>query len=548
MTLFEIALPEAHADDGNGRMKTLKELISAMEQFYSGMLSVEHADKSEPAYFTLELAVAVNSPTLQFYAAVPHGKKDLFEKQLLSIFPEARIAAQPNDYNVFTEDGVALGSYATLKDRPMLPLKDYSEFDYDPLNAVLNAFAKIDPEGEGASLQILISPRGDTYVHHYRRILAELRKGENRYRAFNLPETFAGDLAREAIGLLGSSKKTLDPNQADKVAIEQMERKISAPIVDTNIRIVVSSRDEAKAQSIRSELEAAFNQFENTIGNRLAFKEVAKGDAKKLFHNYTFRMFSKGSALPLSLRELTALYHFPPKGIESAPHLVQSRFTEAAAPPALPKEGLLLGTNDYRGLHAEARLPEGDRARHLYVIGQTGTGKTSFMKTLIEQDIKAGNGVCFIDPHGNDIIDVLASIPPERYEDVIYFDPAELSRPFGLNLLEYDANFPEQKTFVVNELLAIFRRLYGDVPESMGPAFEQYFRNATLLVMEDPDSGSTLMDISRVLSNKPFRDLKLSRSKNPIVKHLVAGMNGKVFVESQLGKGSCFTVRLDLVR
>jgi hypothetical protein len=517
MTLFEIALPEAHADDGNGRMKTLKELISAMEQFYSGMLSVEHADKSEPAYFTLELAVAVNSPTLQFYAAVPHGKKDLFEKQLLSIFPEARIAAQPNDYNVFTEDGVALGSYATLKDRPMLPLKDYSEFDYDPLNAVLNAFAKIAPEGEGASLQILISPRGDTYVHHYRRILAELRKGENRYRAFNLPETFAGDLAREAIGLLGSSKKTLDPSQADKVAIEQMERKISAPIVDTNIRIVVSSRDEVKAQSIRSELEAAFNQFENTIGNRLAFKEVAKGDAKKLFHNYTFRMFSKGSALPLSLRELTALYHFPPKGIESAPHLVQSRFTEAPAPPALPKEGLLLGTNDYRGLHAEARLPEGDRARHLYVIGQTGTGKTSFMKTLIEQDIKAGNGVCFIDPHGNDIIDVLASIPPERYEDVIYFDPAELSRPFGLNLLEYDANFPEQKTFVVNELLAIFRRLYGDVPESMGPAFEQYFRNATLLVMEDPDSGSTLMDISRVLSNKPFRDLKLSRSKNPIV-------------------------------
>ena len=153
----------------------------------------------------------------------------------------------------------------------------------------------------------------------------------------------------------------------------------------------------------------------------------------------------------------------------------------------------------------------------MYVVGQTGTGKTSFMKTLIDQDIKAGNGVCFIDPHGNDILDVLAAVPPERYEDVIYFDPAYIDRPFGLNLLEYDQSHPEQKTFIVNELLAIFRRLYGDVPESMGPAFEQYFRNATLLVMEDPESGSTLMDIGRVLSNTAFRNMKLSKSRNPVV-------------------------------
>lgn len=518
MTLYEIALPEPDANDANnGRLKTLKELVSAMEQFYAGMLSVEASDKKEPPYFTLELAVPMNSPTLQFYASVPQGKGDLFEKQLLAIFPNARIVAQPNDYNIFTEDGVSIGSYATLKDRPMLPLKDYAEFDYDPLNSILNAFAKIDPEGEGASIQILIKPKGNHYTDHYRRILAELRKGENRYRAFNLPETFAGDLAREAIGLLGPSKKALDPMKADKVAIEQVEKKILAPIVDTNIRIVVSSTDPGKAQSIRSELEAAFNQFENTIGNRLEFKEVAKNDAKKLFHNFTFRLFSGTSALPLSLRELTTLYHFPPKGIESAPNLAQSRFTSAPAPTTLPPEGISLGTNTYRGMETSVRLTPEDRLRHMYVIGQTGTGKTGFLKTLIEQDVKAGNGVCFIDPHGNDILDVLAMIPPERYEDVIYFDPAEVSRPYGLNLLEYDAAHPEQKTFIVNELLAIFRRLYGDVPESMGPAFEQYFRNATLLVMEDPSTGSTLMDIGRVLSNKPFRDLKLSKSMNPIV-------------------------------
>jgi len=84
-------------------------------------------------------------------------------------------------------------------------------------------------------------------------------------------------------------------------------------------------------------------------------------------------------------------------------------------------------------------------------------------------------------------------------------------------MLEYDASRPEQKSFIVNEMLAIFRQLYGDVPESMGPAFEQYFRNATQLIMEDPASGSTLMDIGRVLSNAEFRNMKLSRSNNPVV-------------------------------
>jgi hypothetical protein len=211
------------------------------------------------------------------------------------------------------------------------------------------------------------------------------------------------------------------------------------------------------------------------------------------------------------------MYHFPPKGVKGTPHLKQSRFTQAPAPLEKVEQGLLLGTNNYRGQQTEVRLAPLDRARHLYLVGQTGTGKTSFMKTLIDQDIRAGNGVCFIDPHGNDILDVLASVPPERYEDVIYFDPAHLDRPFGLNLLEYDPRFPEQKTFIVNELLAIFKRLYGDVPESMGPAFEQYFRNSTMLVMEDPASGSTMLDIARVLSNAEFRNRKLARSNNPVV-------------------------------
>jgi type IV secretory pathway TraG/TraD family ATPase VirD4 len=136
---------------------------------------------------------------------------------------------------------------------------------------------------------------------------------------------------------------------------------------------------------------------------------------------------------------------------------------------------------------------------------------------MIIQDIKNGDGVCMIDPHGSDLMEVLANIPPERADDVIYFDPAYTERPMGLNMLEYDVTKPEQKTFVVNELFSIFQKLYGANPESMGPMFEQYFRNSTMLVIEDPETGNTLSDVGRVMTDKAFRDLKLSRCKNPIV-------------------------------
>lgn len=526
MTLYEIALPGPKNSEQNARAKTLKELISGMEQFYSGLLSVEDASPGEPHYYALELAVPADSPELQFYAAVPNGKRNLFEKQLLAIFPDAHLVPQPSDYNIFAAGGVSLASIATFAANPALPLKDYNDFDYDPINAITNAFAKIEHMGEGAALQIIIEPRGERHVKHYRKILQALRKGEKHSSAFSMPETAFGAFARDIGRTLFSNKpkdvvkaKEAETRQieANKAHIEQVEKKIAAPIVGVTLRLVASSKDGHTAGQVLGEIEAAFNQFANTQGNRLAFTRAAPRRAQEILNDFSFRLPDAAHTLPLSLRELTTIYHFPPSGIESSPHLKQARFTHAPAPLSLSQTGVLLGSNNYRGQETRLYLAPEDRLRHLYIIGQTGTGKTGLMKSMIVQDIKNGEGCCFIDPHGSDILDILAAIPPERYKDVIYFDPADLSRPFGLNFLEYDLSRPEQKTFIVNELLMIFRRLYGDVPESMGPAFEQYFRNATLLVMEDPSSGSTMLDIARVLSNKEFREQKLAKSMNPVV-------------------------------
>lgn len=517
MTLYEIALPELETESQKDeRTKSLKELVSSMEQFYAGMMTVEHSYAGEFPYFTMELAVPVNEPHLRFYSAVPNSRKDLFEKLVLSIFPDAVIKQQINDYNAFVQDGVTVASVAKLHHPHPLSIKDYTEFDYDPLNLILNAFDKIQGEDEGAALQIIIRPTPNKYEKSYGKILKALRKGASRSRAFEISEDWRLEVWREIKDLFRSTKK--DGGQGgDETLIQSVEKKRSSPMTEVNIRIISSSRDEVLAKKTLSELEATFNQFEESTGNRFTFKRLTGGALQTLLRAFTWRLFMPSLRTPLSVREVTTLFHFPPKGIKSSPHLKQARYTGASAPVDLPKEGILLGTNTFRGNTTEVRLTPQDRLRHLYAIGQTGAGKTGLMMTLVEQDIRNGEGVCFIDPHGTDILQVLAMVPPERYQDVIYFDPAHLERPFGLNLLEYDPNRPEQKTFIVNELLMIFRRLYGDVPESMGPAFEQYFRNATQLVMEDPESGSTMLDIARVLSNAEFRNLKIMKSKNPIV-------------------------------
>lgn len=526
MALYEVVLPAPKSEDSSNPSRPLKELVSSMEQLYAGLLSVHDASLGEPGYFVLELAVPENRPELLFYAAVPTKKRELFEKQVLAIFPHAELHEQPADYNVFAEGGVSVGARVTLRKKAALPIKEYTEFDHDPMNAIINAFAKIEHVGEGAALQLVVEPRHDRHVKHYRKILSALKKGKKREEAFALPETVFGEVMHEVgMTFFGSHKpkdevkaKEAEERQveANKIDIEEVEKKIAAPVVGVTVRLIVSSKDAHRANQVLGDISAAFNQFANTRGNEFVVTPVAGKEARRLFDAFTFRLSSE-NAMPLSLRELTTLFHFPPKGVESSPHLLQSRSTGASAPLSLPKEGVHLGANVYRGVKTEVYLTDEDRLRHLYIVGQTGTGKTGFMKSMIVEDMQAGRGVCFIDPHGTDIMNILALVPRERRGDVVYFDPADLSSPFGLNFLEYDPARPEQKTFIVNELLMIFRRLYGDVPESLGPAFEQYFRNATQLVMEDPSSGSTILDIPRVLANAEFRALKLSRSNNPVV-------------------------------
>ncbi len=519
MTLFEVAIPEAGSEKDKER--PLKEVLSSMEQLLSGLLAAGDEHGIGKDFFTLEIAVSNKGQEIIFYASVLRSKKDVLEKQVRALFPKARISERKNDYNIFTPEGVTVASRATLTKNHAYPLRTYDAFDADPLSSILAAMGGMAEEGEGAAIQISVASAGNYYNSVYKKALDKMATGESAKKALDVPEDTIGHIAlivRELFSAPGKKKKeAITPSPVDQISTEQIGKKIASPIALANLRLIASAGSERRAETILKNMEAAFEQFTEGHGNSLLFKRAKRKEHAGLLQSFAFRSFVRDDALKLNLKELATLYHLSATKAGSSRELKKARAKEAPAPLYVPKEGVLLGQNSYGGETIDIRMAPEDRLRHLYLVGQTGTGKSNLLKNLAIQDILRGEGMCMIDPHGADILDILSAVPAEREKDLIYFDPSDIERPLGLNMLEYDPRFPEQRTFIVNELLAIFNKLF-DMKTAGGPGFEQYFRNSALLVMEHPESGSTLFDIGRVLGDSAYRRMKLSHSKSgPVV-------------------------------
>jgi hypothetical protein len=519
LVLFEI-YPQAHGEGASEQQQQakLEQLLSSSEQLYAGLMSLIGPHEG----FSLEIAVPEGSEEAMLYLAVPRSKQPLAERLMSSVFPNARISECRGDYNIFNPQGAHAGAIATLAEHPAFPLRTPEMFEHDPLNVLLAAFAKLKKHGEGAALQIVVGNEGNRYNDHYKHMLLELQKGKSVAEALRVAETTIGRELQKLRKELMSSQNEKDREMqlrmgADKVAQEEIERKVKSVIAPVNIRLVASAADDKRAQELLANLIAPFSQYSDAKGNHLRFKQLGWWGLSSFVRDFTYRTFDAAHVLPLSLSELTAIFHFTAEKVNTSRELKKSYAKQAPAPVEMPHDGITIGLNHYGAEETEVKFGPSDRLRHCYVIGQTGTGKTSFIKNMIRQDILNGEGVAFIDPHGNDIEDVLAYVPPERMQDVIYFDPAYTARPMGLNMLEYDRNRPEMKTFVVDAVYDIFRKLYADVPEAFGPMFEQYYRNATMLVVEDPESGSTFLEIPRVFADSRFRNMKLDRCKNPVI-------------------------------
>ncbi len=516
MSLFLITLPrEAISAEQGQTQRTEKDLISVMEQLYSSFSNIHSKGWNkfiygEP-YISLEMAVHHVGEEILFYMAVPRTYEQIFEKQVHGFFPNAEVD-KIKDYNIFNPKGVSMGAYVRLSANPILPFKTYQSLQVDPLGEVATALSKLEKEGEGAAIQILMRPSHKNDLKKLAQKTAREMQG-----GFSFKDALPRAKKQPKKPKEGEQQQTKVVTPFEEEVIKGLQSKATKPTFDTNIRVVVSADNEMRAKQLLADIEGAFVQFTANEMNSLKINNVSSKKLDKLLFNFSFRLFDKSYSTLLSSEEITSLYHFP-MASTLAPKVKFLRAKSAEPPPGLPQEGVVLGRNVFRGVTSVVRMSENDRRRHFYVLGQTGTGKSTMMENMIYQDILNGGGVAFVDPHGTAIEKILGTIPPERMQDVIVFDPSDVGRPMGINMLEYDVRYPEQKTFIVNELLSIFQKLF--LAETMGPMFDQYFRNAVLLLLDDYEHEKpTLVNIPRILTDEAYRKDKLSRETNPIIKN-----------------------------
>ena len=520
-----IRVAKQHDSDQNAQNPDLwKEEIGAMEQLLASFAQLRDRKLSWKAMLygkptiTLEIANPANDEEILFYVAVPRKFRSSLEKQVHSYFPDSMIEKE-EDYTIFSPGSYTAMGIIKLAKSGALPIKTYEMMDNDPLNEITNAFSKLAEKGEGASIQIVLQDPGSSWRSKGKKIAHEMQQGKQLKDA-------QGGFMNEAMKEVGKglSSKHGEQSQSERIVqltpeeqelVKSIEAKTAKTGFKANIRLVASAGTQERAEEILSHMENAFSQFENPGVNYFKVQRIGTKSKKQAF-NYIFRAFNDDYTLLLGVEEVASIFHFPISTTET-PKIKWLKSGSAQPPTDVPKEGIFIGTNNYRGTETKVFLSDNDRRRHMYVIGQTGVGKSTILEEMAKQDIQNGKGMCYIDPHGEAIEHIMTAIPKERAEDVVYFDPSDTERPFGLNMLEYDESKPEEKTFVVNEIINIFDALY-DLKATGGPMFEQYMRNAMLLIMDDTASGSTLMEIPKVLADEDFRRMKLSKCKNEIVR------------------------------
>jgi hypothetical protein len=462
--------------------------IDAAEQLFASLYSIKSKSGflslKPPSHISFEIVALPED--IRFYVSVPKDLRDFTEKQIYGAYPAAEVK-EVSEYNIFSEKGKVAFAQLQLKKEPYNPLKVYKELPTDPLSLITTSLAKM-AEGEGAAIQVMVVPADSSWRDAGRSFISGTKKEE-------------ADVEKASF-------------KVDARTLEAIDNKCSKPGFEVVIRLVVSAPTMETAKAHLNNIKSAFEQFSSHLNSfskaKIWFKKFFMID----FIYRSFPLFYLGqNRSVLSSEELATVFHFPNKNVET-PHMHLLYAKTAPAPVQIPKEGLYIGKSAYRGMSRPVYIGEKDRRRHAYIIGKTGTGKTELLKDMILQDIRAGKGVCLIDPH--DLAEQLLDfIPPERAEDVIYFDPSDGERPMGFNLLE--AENEDQKHFVTSSIINLMYKLYDPYKTGIiGPRFEHAIRNAMLTVMSEP--GSTFIEIVRCLTDSKYVQELLPKVQDPMVR------------------------------
>ncbi|MFH0821098.1 MAG: DUF87 domain-containing protein, partial [Candidatus Peregrinibacteria bacterium] len=510
--------------------KTFKETTDVMTHLFEAIHSIYRDDYKYiiTGQDFLSCEYVILDGQLQFFFVVPRHLKSLITKQITGFYSDVFVE-EVEDYNIFRQGYKATGMYIRLHKASMYPIRTYQFMGSDPFNNITNTLSRIGRD-EGAAIQVMMRPLPDGWQKKGREAAKQLFLGKeaeswlHKLNIFGWIATWVRILAQgteqekftESMDIKTGSTRTT-PLMDEQVKL--METKNVKVGFEAVIRIVASARNKYRAKEIVTEIKDSFAQY--NAPNNNAFHKTKYFPRKTLLHGFILRDIKRDwwqrimhpHKMILGPEEISSVFHFPNIKYNKSPVIKWQEFKIAPAPQNLPESGLFLGNNIYRGETRPVYIKRDDRRRHFYMIGKSGTGKSTILNTMFKQDVK-GEGACLIDPHGDLVEAVISHIPRSRADDVIIFDPGDLGRPMGLNILE--AYTQDEKEFMSQEALAIFIKLFGE--EIMGPRLQHYFRNGCLTLMEDDEAGATLIDLPRLFTDESWQRYKLNKVKNPVVR------------------------------
>ena len=521
LKFLEVALPKVSSEENEKEMgrKQDQDIISASESIYQ-VLNYYSRDYFISDWFnsvdSFSFEIAKHKGKVKFLIGCPESAVETIEKQIISTFHRCRITI--HDHIDWKGDNKGHVAEIYQRKELELPFKTYTQFQgTDPMNNLVNAI-EVAKETDTMVFQMVLSPISNWWQDKGRKkahkIQNEIDKNEVAKKTGAHVKEF-GDKEKEDDKMGGGY---LTPNQQNMV--KRLEEKAAKPGFRVAFRIAAFSDSKASAKSLISSFMPALKIFDvqpfNSLGERKFFKKYLLKDFFRLFwyfqeSDFMVRRPSIDNGAIINVEEADTLWHLPNHMIQS-PSIDWMSSYKPALPTTIisnPDYGIFVGEADGGYVKKNVYQSKEDRTRHSYILGGSGSGKSVFMNNLILEDIKAGYGVCVVDPHGETVDEVLMRIPENRRDDVAIISPSFLDFPNGLNVLYTDPRHPEHKTLVVNNLFEIWDKLY-DMKTAGGPQFEVYMKNAARLVMGHQESGNTLLEIGRIFEDPKFRQFKIS--------------------------------------
>ena len=500
-----------------------KKELAAEQLFASlhGILRDKHELKlSRGAQEHLSFEVASVNGQIRFYVWTPRSLQSFVEGQIYAQYPTVQIHQASEDYTEHERDhSVTYTTEMTLTASEFLPIKTFQTFEVDPLAGITGTLAKLESTGEELWIQVLAKPVEDSWQIEADHWISRLRDGS----ASILPSV--GGSMRWLGGLFAalwrppeeglSGGKGPEISERNKTRIAEAEKKATKLGYEVKIRLAYLGENQTNAKLRMQALVGTFKQFNST--NLNGFKPIKAAYGKEFLEKYRRRAFF-GEGFILNIEELASVFHLPHTNVET-PNIVWASAKTAEPPSKLPvltgsdandDQISAFGVTNFRGINHQFGMLRYDRSRHVYIIGQTGAGKSGLLELFALSDIFHNQGYAIIDPHGDFAINNMKFIPGSRLNDVVYFNPADTAYPLGFNPLE--VTNPNQKTNISSEVIGVLKRMFGD---SWGPRLEYILRYTILALLDRPET--TMLDITRMLTDKNFRKETLGYCRDTVV-------------------------------